>query len=473
MAGEVEQIQALHLAEDCLLGAILFHSDKPKVIAGIGGILNGWRPSKPGDSLILDAVKAILSRGSDPDLPTINGELTATGNEKSSGGGSRLIELVDGVPNAENYEQYAREVLRQQSRLKSIRISSEIREKLAKGQPLDGDLERLALATAEVEAATYKHVELPLPMTVQEIRDAGKLLPEIEPIEPSIPDLKAPLSGGFRAGWMVIVGAFTGGGKTTWCVREAVHKAYLGHPVLYLSCELAKFEVQKRIDVASEEDGVCLMNPSIRVEDQRTDLPSVLALIAQWEAASRGKLSPVLIVDFIQRVQAESQPGREREVAIVAEELQKLTRTLGILTIAAAQLNRNSATETPQLHHLRESGTLEQVADVAFLINKTGDDRMTVELAKNRWGASGMSVDLMVDYARCRIAPVSEHDKLQAIGEKVAEYLEGKTSKSDELRDISSKIKVNGKHPKTSEIEKAAAVTKLYVLDGKKAKILG
>jgi replicative DNA helicase len=285
---------------------------------------------------------------------------------------------------------------------------------------------------------------------------------EVEPIPSSIPDLDECLSGGYRPGWLIIAGAFTAGGKTTFCVREAVHKASLEHPVLYVSCELGAVEVARKIDLASAEDGQPPLDLPIWVEDGVTDLPAVISCIEDWAESRDGGMCPLVILDYLQRVRAGSQANREREVATVAEELQQLARRTGIILVAAAQLNRQSQSdEKPSLHHLRESGLIEQTADVALLLTKTGPDQLRVSIGKNRWGASGHEVNLSVDFAKARIGALTEAQQMEPLARRVVEFLTGEGGRA-KVRDISRRMKINGRHPSTPEIVTAASTTKLF-----------
>lgn len=310
-----------------------------------------------------------------------------------------------------------------------------------------------------------------LPRTIEQIREIASKIPAVEPTPPSVIEFTDFLKGGFRPGWIVIVGAFTGGGKTTWCIRETVHKAYLGNPTLYVSCELAAVEVQAKIDLAAQEDGMPIPTLPIWIEDRFSGLGDILRLIEDWKTSlPPDSKTPVVILDYLQRVRSGSQSNREREVAVVAEELQQLARRTGIILIAAAQLNRSSQIEGnagPQLHHLRESGLIEQIADAAFLIHKTDEDRMTINLAKNRWGPGDRHVEYAVDFAMCRIKPLSHSEQLAPVIDKIVEYLQESKDHKMKQRDLSRKVHVNGRHPTTKDLMEAARISMQFsVIDG-------
>ena len=106
----------------------------------------------------------------------------------------------------------------------------------------------------------------------------------------------------------------------------------------------------------------------------------------------------LLIVDLLGKVSSDTrEKDRYREVAIVSHGLKALAKELSIPVIAVCQLNRDSVGDGEAgLHHLRESGDIEQDVDVAILLTKKEDDTRKLRIAKNRNGFLG-SVDLQFD----------------------------------------------------------------------------
>lgn len=458
------------IPEKALIGTLLWADEKQKTrLAGAKAAIGGWGVlGVQQHRTILEALERVLTRADQCDLVMLHGELSATGNLTASGGADRLSELIEGCPNPESWESYAKDLLRLSARRKALDLARQVQEKIVRGEELNGELEELSLQQLEsTEVFKGEESKKYVPKTIEEVRQMGADLPHVEPTEPCFPEFSKQLSGGYRPGWVVIVGAFTGGGKTTCSVRETVHKAFCGNPALYISCELAAVEVQQKIDMAASEDGFKIPPLPIWIEDRFSALGDICKVIEQWTAAHSEGKTPVVVLDYLQRVRSGAQSNREREVAIVAEELQQLARRLGIILVAAAQLNRNSVSESttgPQLHHLRESGLIEQIADVAFLINKTEINRLKVFLAKNRWGPAGDEVEYAVDFPNCKMGPLSTVEKLEPIADRVVEYLQGCKDRKAKPREVSMAIKMNGRHPSTAEILDAGRYSKKYAL---------
>lgn len=291
--------------------------------------------------------------------------------------------------------------------------------------------------------------------------------PALQDVELTIPCSLPGFSQGaefaYRPCWLILAGAFTSGGKTTFCVREAIHKAALGHPVLYATTELSRFEIARKIKATLEPQIEAL---PIHLWDSSSELGEILKVIEEWAGPLDSGKTPIVVLDYIQRIRFESKQTREREVAIVAEELQRIARRLGIVIVAAAQLNRMSQQEKkPAMHHLRESGLLEQSADLVFLLAKTGSDRLQVTLAKNRWGRSGIEVDLSADFARCTLGELTPEQVSRPIAEAVCKYLRDNDGRA-KCREVSQSISIKGRHPVKRDIEEAQRLIGGFSFEG-------
>lgn len=245
------------------------------------------------------------------------------------------------------------------------------------------------------------------PRSLLELRERAREL-DLQPrLSLGLPGVDEAIGGGVLPGWTVILGAFSGNGKTTVCTWEAVHFAAQGHPTLYLTAELSEVEVAKRA-LAAIEEGTDL--PTLRIWYPEGDILAAMSVVKAWSKVNAGQEKcPVLVVDYLQKLRpADGEPSRERQIAAISEELQRFGRGAGALVIAAAQLNRKSQEEGAKLHQMRESGSVEQVADLALMLKKTGATSMTVHVAKNRWGPADAEVELSVDFAKAKFGPGSQ-----------------------------------------------------------------
>ena len=335
--------------------------------------------------------------------------------------------------------------------------------KLGAGQSIESDLVPLVEAISGADGQEAR----PGPRTYAELSALAEQVGKIERIGTAFPGLDAALGGGYARRWLCVFGAFTGGGKTTACVRESLHKASLGHPVLYLSFELAALEVRDKLASGMDGDPAAAANPPIWVEDGVADLDEAVNCAGRWADAHRSDLVPVVVVDYLQRVRCEGQQSREREVAVVSETFQRFARERNVLVLAAAQLNRLSQESKPAIHHLRESGLLEQAADIVLLLSKPAQDRMSVVVGKNRWGRSGDELELGMDYAHCRVRAMSGADVYAELAAMVLAYISEHGSPCP-ARDFTRGAWWSGRRPRVHDVAAAAKATGLFSLhDGR------
>lgn len=233
--------------------------------------------------------------------------------------------------------------------------------------------------------------------------------------------------GGFLPGQLVIVGGRTGAGKSVFGLRLGRGLAEsTGRPCHVHALEMTNEELTARL--AADRAGVenwkiqhgrldpwdreqvahayhaLQASSALHLRDLRggASFPAALAAYEAWLAQHPDAVA--LVVDYLGLYR--DIPGAERryqELGIVAHALKALAGRYGIVVIAVSQLSRAAAGEAPQLHHLRESGDLEQDADVVLLLEAASDDWLDVHIAKCRAGVAGDVVRLGFTRAYCRI----------------------------------------------------------------------
>ena len=206
--------------------------------------------------------------------------------------------------------------------------------------------------------------------------------------------LNVKLAGGLHPGRTYIFGARPGVGKSLSGVNICTYAAHKGHPAAIFSAEMPTFEVTSRIVAASTGTNYgAIVKRDIDADDdqqirqwinhiRQSGMPLYLAdkpgmtvesIMSQARALKRRSGLDVIFVDYLQLIkESDSRVSRERQVAHISWSLKQLAKELDIAVVIAAQLNRNSAQENtpPQLNELRESGSIEQDADVVILIDK-------------------------------------------------------------------------------------------------------
>jgi hypothetical protein len=252
-----------------------------------------------------------------------------------------------------------------------------------------------AAFAAEDLKGTSPEIEWGLtPKTIAELRADAAELAKAPKIQLGLHGVDELLGGGMTARKTVVLGAFTSGGKTSVCLYEAILQAKAGHPVLYITAEEADVEIAARVESVCPGDDL----PFLNILPADGDIFDVLGAATRWVERDASDQCPIVIIDYLQRLRGPDAQGRERQVAVCCEEIQTFGRKTGALVIVAAQLNRKSKEVEPEIFHLRESGLIEQIADVALLLGKVDQNTLRIKVGKNRKGRTGDVIDLAADW---------------------------------------------------------------------------
>jgi replicative DNA helicase len=231
-----------------------------------------------------------------------------------------------------------------------------------------------------------------------------------------VADLDA-LTGGLQPGDLVVIAARPGVGKTGLALALVRHAAGLGHPALFCSIEMGRGELAARL--LSAHTGVAgqlIRHGAVNASELRRlgdavgefaglpawidDSPaqSVLRIAANARRLKRQRGLALVAVDYLQLVEPEERGvPRHEQVAAASRRLKALARELEVPLVALAQLNRESESRTdrrPRLSDLRESGQVEQDADVVVLLSRVEGrpDAILLDVAKQRNGPTGEAV---------------------------------------------------------------------------------
>lgn len=285
-----------------------------------------------------------------------------------------------------------------------------------------GDQGRVADAFAETDTDFRALTELVVPEDWSTIYSLASKVRDPEHPTRLIPtgflDIDRVLGGGLREGQVIIVAGRPGFGKTTLTMDVARHAAIrCDVPTLFVSLEMSGPELAARLMSAeagvplaavraaepmTDEDETYLLESLDRIEDAplyvADSLPPTLPNVRNAIVSMvRRRGVRLVVIDFIQLVQDhENNPSREQVVSKFAVELKNIAKAEEIAVVIAAQLNRGPeqrADKRPMLSDLRESGSLEQAADVALLIFRPEQYVPTerpgeadIEIAKHRNG---------------------------------------------------------------------------------------
>lgn len=218
------------------------------------------------------------------------------------------------------------------------------------------------------------------------------------------------LVGGYQAGEFIIGAARANVGKTALAATAAENVSANGKGVLYVSLEMTEDEIAKRIlcgrsgvDSRRLRTGN-IQESHIRAIEHEAEAVSGLPLsiwaphsasLAQIRAMAKqtqvAEGLDLLIIDYVGLIKpADHKQPRHEQVSVISRGLKELAKELRIPILALAQLNRDAESEPPKLSQLRDSGSLEQDADIVLLLHRIrGETNATLIIAKHRHGEIG------------------------------------------------------------------------------------
>lgn len=405
-------------AEKSVLGAILLHDD---VLGDAADVLRADDFFRQAHARIFAQMLALHQKAEPVDLTTIAERLTALGQLDEVGGRAYISALVDGCPRSVNVAHYAG-IVRRYARLRRVIQAGHAMAASA----YDADEDAAAIIdraeqtlyglTQDAPAAGFVSLADVMPKVMAQIEAWHQAKHGITGVPSGFGALDA-LTRGFQPGNFVILGARPRMGKSMLALNIAQHVAGLGQPVGFFSLEMSHEELAVRaITADSQVDGYRLQRGWVRSEaewarlsgayDRLARLPLYIdesPFVSVLDVRSRARRLKakvglaLLIVDYTQlMIGHEKRENRALEIASVTRGLKALAKDLAIPIIALSQLNRNVEDRDggrPRLSDLRESGSLEQDADVVLFIHR---DQALIEqqlaeiiVAKQRNGPEG------------------------------------------------------------------------------------
>jgi replicative DNA helicase len=396
-------------------------------IGDVTELLHGADFYRPVHETIFDAIVALHGRGEPADAVTVTGELTKAGEIARIGGPAYLHELIQMVPTASNAGYYA-EIVAKAAMARRVKAAAVKIAEAADGSLDDDDL--IDMARTEIDKAA-RVVKSDVGSFGETIDYAIDCLSERVTYTPTPwPALNQHI-GGFRPGALYVVGARPGVGKSVIALQSALCLTGSG-AVAFSSLEMSEQELQYRamsyqlkIDLSRIMERQLSPADWQKIAGQRAawnntplfidDRSGVtLAQVKQFaRSVHRRKALGAVVVDYLQLMTAARGDKRPRHeiVADYSRQLKILAREMNVPVIALSQLNRASESRNdkmPMLSDLRESGAVEQDADVVLLLHRElADPKAKHELkmlvAKNRHGGQGVvSLDFIGHHSEAR-----------------------------------------------------------------------
>ena len=419
-------------AEESLLGAMLL---KQTAIADAVQTVSTDDFYKPAHGQIFDAISTLYGAGQAVDPVTVAEELKRSGLLDAIGGPAVLLSIQSRTPAVSNAGHYAKIVEENALLRRLVSTASDIAE--LGFSPLDDVAKTLDVAESMIYDVAQRRVSDSM-VELRELLDASldrleQLYERSETITgtPSGYHELDELTAGLQPNALIVVGARPAMGKTSFALGAAANAAMTaGKPVLYFSLEMGHLELTQRL-LGSEGriDATRLRNGQLNETDW-TKVSKAMGRLAEaplWiddnpnltimeiRAKARRLKSKVgdlglIVIDYLQLMSGRSNAeNRQVEISEISRGLKILARELECPVMALSQLSRAleaRADKRPMLADLRESGSIEQDADVVMFIyrdeiyNKESPDQGTAEVivSKHRNGPTGVCRLAFLDY---------------------------------------------------------------------------
>ncbi len=414
-------------AEQATLGALLLDGE------AVGTVIHYLRPDNfysLQNQKIYHAILSLFNKGQRADLITITEELRSSGELDSAGGPGYIAALTDMVPTSANVEYYAKVVLEQSIRRELIKISGKIisqshdeslesRAVLEEAQRLIFDL------TDSNQFVSFKTPKEIVPKAIEAIEKLYHTKDAFTGIASGLTDLDS-MTSGFQRSELSIIGARPSVGKTALALSMAQHIAVTDKiPAAFFSLEMSDMQLMQRlISAEARISSQKIRTGLLKLSDLQSlqgaagniyeaplyiiDTPNLklldLRAMARRLRAQQGV--EIIFIDYITLIGSENTLiPRHEQIAEISRSLKSLARELNIPVVALSQVRRDAEGKKPTLADLRESGSIEQDADVVMFLHrdrlsdsKDGDQPAAIDteliIAKQRNGPTG-TVDIV------------------------------------------------------------------------------
>ncbi|MGI5122820.1 replicative DNA helicase [Marinactinospora thermotolerans] len=387
------------LAEQSVLGGMML---SPEVAADVMALVQEKDFYRPAHQLIYTAIADLLARSEPVDAIAVGAELTRRGEITRVGGGPYLHTLTETVPTAANAGYYAR-IVADRAMLRRLVEAGTRAAQL--GYSGEGEaVELVDMAQAEMMAITQRStgstqlrtLGAAMPRAVDRMQEMAAGKSGLIGISTGFADLDE-LTQGLRPGQLVVIGARPSIGKSTLAMDLARTAAIRdGEPCLFVSLEMGEEELMHRVLAAearvplhriqagrlaeAEWEAVSQVMPRVSaapmvIEDQ--PMMTMAEIRSMCRRVAREMGLRLVVVDYLQLIRppatARASTTRQEIVAEMSRDLKLLAKELGVTVVALSQLNRGPEQRTekkPMLSDLRESGAVEQDADMVVLLHR-------------------------------------------------------------------------------------------------------
>lgn len=416
-------------AEVAVLGGVLLDSD---ALARIIEILEPDYFYLPAHALIYEHIRMLFSKGTPVDILSVADSLKRVDELEKVGGSSYLLALVNSIPTTANIVYYARIIERNAILRKLIRAGTEIvslgyqSEETDIGLLLNQAEQKIFAIGQHRLGQGLEHIQPTLWKLFENLEEAYNH-PEIlqsSRLSTGIVDLNQLLGGGFHPSDLIILAARPAMGKTSLAINFATYMA-IEHkrPVAIFSLEMSKEQLITRMlcteagmnsralrsGTLHADEWHTLSNAIARlaeapifIDDSSMVTPAEIRAKARRLKAEHQDLG-MIVIDYLQLMDSgvsHRDDNRVQELSKISRAMKQLARELNVPVVALSQLSRAVESRTnkrPMLSDLRESGAIEQDADIVLFIyrdeyynpNSTEKNVAEIVVAKHRNGPTG------------------------------------------------------------------------------------
>jgi len=430
-------------AENSVLASILIDKDS---ILEIVEILHPDHFYDDRNKIIYEAMVSLYERGEPIDLITVPAELKKLGTLSKSGGKVYLSDLINSVATSAHIENYAHLVREHSTKRKLITVAAQITEQAFSDT---GDIHEI-LDRTEADIFSVSQGELrsnfipikdALAESFDRIDEINKKGEGLRGIPTGFASLDNKLAG-LQPSNMIVLAARPGQGKTAFCLNIAQNiSVKYKIPVGFFSLEMSKEELVDRLLVAQADIDAWRLKTGKLTDDDFQRISDAMGVLADaplfiddkpgatvMEIRTKARRlqhehgAQIFIVDYLQLVDSGRRyDNRVQEVSMISQAMKNIARELRVPMLIISQLSRavehRGGDKRPQLADLRESGAIEQDADVVTFLYRPQEDEIGIAnqsivkllIAKHRNGATG-ELDLIFKGDRMRFF---EMEKMQ------------------------------------------------------------